>query len=84
MHISKADSAQPFAGWEQFLGLKDVPKAPAGGSAGLGQLLSTALDDPDLCPPWPPLPFPHHGLADLVASLGSALHQDVQQQAQAR
>jgi len=65
MHISAATLARPAF---SLVSHKDPVPQKDSGIVGAGHRSAT-LDDPDLCPPWPPRPFPHHSLADMVATL---------------
>ena len=65
MSIAAATIAKP-AFFDSIINAKDPIPLP-GAAHGSGH--AATLDDPDLCPKWPPLPHPHHSLADLVANL---------------
>jgi len=65
MSIAAATIARPVF-YDSLVSYKD--QANSKDVVGAGHRSAT-LDDPDLCPPWPPRPFPHHSLANMVATL---------------
>jgi hypothetical protein len=66
MTVDAARFAKPIFFDQAIFG--DRLTSPGADCSGAGHR-SALIDDPDLCPPWPPLPHPHLVSTDMLGAL---------------